>query len=567
MGKKILSFFILIVLFFSIFCNVYAEEIVVEGSSGNDGIMLTATLEDYTPNADGSYTLEYISHGTSSIREGSVVIPAEFWGSSPTYTSWCLFLTAGGGVPIMYASTDSTLNKFYLAMNESSPTYMGVLLTNSDFSVFDNCDLNCFVYDSTTATWTSVSPTKPGAYYYNTLPSGYLYQKNADVYYTSYYENTYNNSLFLKNIRNYLNNGTLEAYSAMSCCFYGTSPHLILLNDNTFKVALGTCYEGYTFDGGDNFVTVTDTICDSLLLYIYDMDENFDVYKYAMSFGALLSYIYPSSEYGAILELPFDTAFADDFFVDGHHYSFSFSVACRNIISKGGWSYDYYDTASFSADLTSYGSGGSVSGDINQDMEDSADKATEEAIKNQTEEIKKQHETSKGIWETIKEILSYINPFSENFFAYKLVELIYDAISSLLQFLFIPEDDFLANWFKSVNDEFSEQFGIIYYPVDVSISFLNSLSDTLTDSEPVINIPEFKLSFMGFSATLLKPFSYNFNSLLENETFSRVHNYYKIFVNLIFIVGLIRYATKIGVEIFGGIDDSIDIQINRKSDE
>lgn len=58
------------------------------------------------------------------------------------------------------------------------------------------------------------------------------------------------------------------------------------------------------------------------------------------------------------------------------------------------------------------------------------------AIKEQTEAIKEQHETSKSILGKIGDILSYLNPFSENFFAYKLVDLIIDGLKSL----FVPEE-------------------------------------------------------------------------------------------------------------------------------
>jgi hypothetical protein len=44
--------------------------------------------------------------------------------------------------------------------------------------------------------------------------------------------------------------------------------------------------------------------------------------------------------------------------------------------------------------------------------------------------------------------------------------------------------------------------------------------------------------------------------LLENEKFATVHSYYLFFVNVIFTIGVIRFASKIAVEIFGGIDDT-----------
>lgn len=58
------------------------------------------------------------------------------------------------------------------------------------------------------------------------------------------------------------------------------------------------------------------------------------------------------------------------------------------------------------------------------------------AIKDQTEKIEEQTEVNKSIFARIGEILSYINPLSENFFAYKLVGILVDALKSL----FIPEE-------------------------------------------------------------------------------------------------------------------------------
>lgn len=59
-----------------------------------------------------------------------------------------------------------------------------------------------------------------------------------------------------------------------------------------------------------------------------------------------------------------------------------------------------------------------------------------EKIENQTDAIKEQTEVSKGIWGTLKEVLSYINPLSENFFAYKLINLLIDGLKSL----FLPDE-------------------------------------------------------------------------------------------------------------------------------
>lgn len=177
-------------------------------------------------------------------------------------------------------------------------------------------------------------------------------------------------------------------------------------------------------------------------------------------------------------------------------------------------------------------------------------------------QLEEQNKTNKGIWETIKDILSYINPFSENFFVYKLVELLVEAIKGL----FIPSDDFFSNFFSDLNDNFADQFGILYYPVSIIIEFLSSLDNVLVASEPIINVPAFNFNFFGANANVWDAFSYNFNDLLANESFKTAHNYYLFFVNVMLTVGLIALAGKICTEIFGGVADGVESYFDTTED-
>ena len=68
--------------------------------------------------------------------------------------------------------------------------------------------------------------------------------------------------------------------------------------------------------------------------------------------------------------------------------------------------------------------------------------------------IKEQTKTSKGILGKIGDLISYINPLSENFFVYKMVELFLDMLKSL----FIPEDMSFINDFM---DTLSNKLGFI----------------------------------------------------------------------------------------------------------
>ena len=67
------------------------------------------------------------------------------------------------------------------------------------------------------------------------------------------------------------------------------------------------------------------------------------------------------------------------------------------------------------------------------------------------------------LWNFLTDIISYLNPFSENFFGKKLVEL----ISNLLEYLFIPQQDH----FGELNEIINTKFGFIGQFKDLVYSF------------------------------------------------------------------------------------------------
>ncbi len=88
-------------------------------------------------------------------------------------------------------------------------------------------------------------------------------------------------------------------------------------------------------------------------------------------------------------------------------------------------------------------------GELKVEFEQSTDKIIESNNKTQ-EAIKESNETNKNIFQKIGDILNILNPFSENFFAYKLIELLLNALKSL----FIPSDNFFNNWLADLNEYF-----------------------------------------------------------------------------------------------------------------
>lgn len=107
-----------------------------------------------------------------------------------------------------------------------------------------------------------------------------------------------------------------------------------------------------------------------------------------------------------------------------------------------------------------------------------------------TNKLDEQNKTSKSILGKIGDILSYINPFSENFFAYKLVELIINGLKSL----FIPKNfDFLENF----KDTMSDKLGFIASIPLQLIDFIIDLKDYAFSTPTSLTFPS--ISIFGFS--------------------------------------------------------------------
>lgn len=185
-------------------------------------------------------------------------------------------------------------------------------------------------------------------------------------------------------------------------------------------------------------------------------------------------------------------------------------------------------------------------GELKVEFQESTDKIVQEQQKTQ-EALKENTETNKNIFQKIGDIFSILNPFSENFFAYKLIELLLNALKSL----FIPSDNFFNNWLADLNEYFGDRFGILYYPFEVVVDFLTrfvNACDSMSSSSAVINVPEMK--FMG--VTLISAFSYDFNSLLANDTLKTIHDIYLVVMDVIFSLMLVNLAKNTFAEIFGG---------------
>lgn len=165
------------------------------------------------------------------------------------------------------------------------------------------------------------------------------------------------------------------------------------------------------------------------------------------------------------------------------------------------------------------------------------------SLEDQKQAIEENTKTNKNIFEKIGDILSYINPFSDNFFGKKLVELILDGLKGL----FVPEDGFFDTYFSDLKNWFSDRLGFLWTPFDIIIDILNKILN-INFSDPIFHIPEINEPFTG--SKLISEYDYNLNDLLDNEVFKNIHNIYFIGVDAVIIFALINLARRKIEEVF-----------------
>ena len=153
------------------------------------------------------------------------------------------------------------------------------------------------------------------------------------------------------------------------------------------------------------------------------------------------------------------------------------------------------------------------------------------------------NETNKSIWETLKEVASFLNPFSENFFVYKLIDLLIEGIKSL----FVPADNFFSNYFTELKNWFSDRLGFLFYPFELIIDILNKILN-IDFKNPAFSVPDINEPFTN--SKLISAFSFNFNDLLKNESLKTVHDIYLILVDAVIIFSLVNLLHKKIEEVF-----------------
>lgn len=257
-------------------------------------------------------------------------------------------------------------------------------------------------------------------------------------------------------------------------------------------------------------------------------------YVYVLSFNGKY---YESFEDGIIYYFSIDKSSLPFNFNNDERYIFYLSSSSSNL--GGSYTSDIVLTGPDILDSKVFTIGGLTEEDKQLAYQDKISTSLDE----QKQSIEENTKTNKNIFERIGDILSFINPFSENFFGKKLVELILEGLKSL----FVPEEGFFSTYFDDLKNWFSDRLGFLWSPFDIVIEILNRILN-INFSEPVIVIPEIQEGFTG--EKLISSQEYNLNDLLNNDIFNNIHNIYLVCVDAIILFALIHLAERKIEEVF-----------------
>ncbi len=515
------------------------------------GIMPISVLDDYVLNVDGSYTFTYTHHGQNKIYKGEVTIPANFFDDSSSVQRWALFI-GDDGKPYIVQCSSSYPTLYYFFATYNTITGFGVNASGST----NYAKIYEYGVNGKDEFYSHGDLYDDG---YILYPSGFLYSRNLNV---NFVTGSFSSNSKPSDVYNGIKNGSFKTYYIYDVMFRGTSPYLLDISASSLSIALGTAYEGYTYeDDTGNGLSVTNTSVDEFLLDISDSGA----LSHSFGYDGLKKYMKHKDGVGQILEIPFDYLTSLDnslSFTSGHQYIVNFTSRCINSISISNFSYKYYDEGNFKTSFlygsTGGGTGGQTGGNtttpddpfggFTNSVVDSNDRVSNSikeqtgAIQNQTSKIEEQTnaieeqtEVNKNIFERIGDILNFLNPFSENFFVYKLIELLVEAIKSL----FIPSDDFFSTYFDELKSWFSDRLGFLFYPFELILDILNRIL-SINFNEPIFSIPDINEPFTN--SHLISQTSFNLNSLLDNSIFSTIHSIYLVCVDAFIVFKLVNLA-------------------------
>ena len=529
-NKILLSLFLL-------FCLLFLSNCVQAKESSQDVYNYSRVRQE-----GDIYYVDYVRYNIGGKHAGTLKLTKEMY----EYPSWLLFVRDNGGV-------------IYYALKDVSTSQVGGFTVfhdyNPDMLYFGGCNFDTgktvnwysYTYDFENKTWGSL--TNYSGWYTRMRSSLTTWYPRADCI------------IMTKNCTLKFNNkqsvGGIDYPFAKRDQFL-VSPEMKYLVGRGFRLYLN---DFNWFVDNQESGTLTGSLS-SLVLNIYDFKTHTDT---TQKLNILDNYeIQTDEEENSYIDILFTDLLSYLSIVDGDFLVSVISVLDTNYLYSGFNDYnssvrDCYRTKTkySSIDYWRYkhdsqtGAGILLPSDFEGNTPDPSPTPTSDPVKDaitdqtqkiedQTNSIKENTEVSKNIFQQIIELPG------------KIIELLLNALKSL----FIPSEDFFTNWLDDLNKYFGDAFGILYYPFQILIDFLNRVQSIDSTTTAIINIPEFTLNFMDNRVTIFHSYSFDFNSILVNETYRNIHTIYLNVVDVILWLSVVFLASKSIKNVIGGITDT-----------
>lgn len=148
----------------------------------------------------------------------------------------------------------------------------------------------------------------------------------------------------------------------------------------------------------------------------------------------------------------------------------------------------------------------------------------------------------KNGWQWLKDGISDIIQYLED-----LLNAILGLPEMLFDWLFIPDAVYLNQKLTKWDNNFKNRYGILDYPINLLIKFLNGLI-VAEIHDAVLTIP--RIEYKGF--LLFEGTSFNFTEFVNRKEFAPIYQSYRTVVSYILIIGLVALTAKKGDKMLRG---------------
>ena len=132
------------------------------------------------------------------------------------------------------------------------------------------------------------------------------------------------------------------------------------------------------------------------------------------------------------------------------------------------------------------------------------------------------------LWNFLADIVSFINPFSDNFLGKKIVSLIGDLLKSL----FVPEDDYFTNKIDSLKSSLNDRIPYQQYLDDM---------DSLKNANNTRNNNDISTFVSLNNYTITDKLVININKFIDFGIFSKYKSTWFVWVRVVIYVLLLLY--------------------------